>query len=348
MSGVSLVATASSFPETVVDNGFFSTGSGAAGPRMFTGTELRHHVGPDDTATEMIVQATSNLAGATGIDPAADVDLVLTNTSISDAGFTGCGASVCGRLGISPEFVLDLHNTGCVSFISMLKLAEALIATSGARSALIANVANAGGRLFSHPRNRGLSQAPIPGDGCGVGLVVRGDVAPVLAIEVRTYGAWADDMVASGHDGSHYWEPSETPVRIDFAPEKIEAIVKRGTRIVPEAARAALDKAGLRSADVDLLVTNQPNPIFLDNWGATLGIPRSRHVDTFGEHGNLFGAAMPICIERAVLTDRVKAGDNVLLAGFSHAGDYAGAAVVRWGDPSQSLALLRQSIGRVV
>lgn len=43
-----------------------------------------------------------------------------------------------------------------------------------------------------------------------------------------------------------------------------------------------------------LLVTNQPNPIFLRNWNQALEVPRERHVDTFRECGNLFGVGIPV------------------------------------------------------
>ena len=81
--------------------------------------------------------------------------------------------------------------------------------------------------------------------------------------------------------------------------------------------------------DVSLLVTNQPNPIFLRNWREALQVPAERHLDTFAEHGNLFGAGIPVCLDRAVQQGRLSDGDNVVLGGFSHAGDYAAAAVVR-------------------
>ena len=44
--------------------------------------------------------------------------------------FTGCGAEVARVLELSPMGVYDLHNHGCVSFISMIGLAQSLLTTS--------------------------------------------------------------------------------------------------------------------------------------------------------------------------------------------------------------------------
>ena len=85
------------------------------------------------------------------------------------------------------------------------------------------------------------------------------------------------------------------------------------------------------SKELDLLVTNHPNRVFLRNWRDALELPPERHVDTFDDCGNLFAAGIPVNFDRAVTGGRVKAGDTVLMAAFAHAGDFAGAAAVRWG-----------------
>jgi 3-oxoacyl-[acyl-carrier-protein] synthase-3 len=99
---------------------------------------------------------------------------------------------------------------------------------------------------------------------------------------------------------------------------------------VPEVVAAACREAGVRVRDLDLLVTNQPNPIFLRNWREALELPPEAHHDTFDRYGNLFGAAIPINLEDALDRGKLQPGNLLALGGFSHAGDYAAAAIVRW------------------
>lgn len=40
---------------------------------------------------------------------------------------------------------------------------------------------------------------------------------------------------------------------------------------------------------------------------------------------------MPVTLDDAIRSEQIKEGDLVVLAGFGHAGDYAGAAAIRWG-----------------
>jgi 3-oxoacyl-[acyl-carrier-protein] synthase III len=326
---LSLLGTASYLPPTVVKNDFFAPGA-ASRHGMFTAPTTRRHVAPDETAVEMMERASRRLCERLNLVPARDIDLIFTNVSVPDEAFTGSGAELEYRLGSHARFIVDLHNSGCVSFIYMLALAERLLERTGARGALLCCVQNAAGRVFSNEQVRLLSHAPVPGDGCGVGYVARSGTSPVLSVVTRTQGEFASDMVARADDGRRYWQPGPRPISIGFTEERVAAIIHRGNSLVPELVREATRAAGVRVQDLNLLVTNQPNPIFLRNWREALELPQERHHDTFDELGNLFGAAIPINFEYALEAGKVQRGNLVAFGGFAHAGDYAGAAVFRW------------------
>jgi 3-oxoacyl-[acyl-carrier-protein] synthase-3 len=82
--------------------------------------------------------------------------------------------------------------------------------------------------------------------------------------------------------------------------------------------------------ELALLVTNQPNPIFVRNWREALELAPAMHHDTFDRYGNLFGAALPINLEDALACGKLARGGKLALAGFSHAGDYSAAALIDW------------------
>lgn len=330
MTEISLLGVASYLPERIVTNDFFAPGTDAR-VGMFKAPRVRRHVSSDETAAQMIEQASKRLFERLALDPARDVDILFTNVAVPDQAFTGCGAEVAKRIGAKPRWVIDLHNTGCVSFVYMMELAALLMSSSDAKGALLCNVQNAAGRVFSHPEVRGTAQAPVPGDGCGVGYVARGSVAPVLAVVHECRGEFASDMTASGEDGRRYWEPGESPIKLGFTEKRVAAIIERGNRIVPEIVKRACHSAGVSSRDIQLLVTNQPNSIFLRNWREALELAPEQHHDTFAELGNLFGAAIPINLEDALAHEKLAPGDLLALGGFSHAGDYAAAAIIRWG-----------------
>ena len=298
---------------------------------MFRAPRYRHHVAADETAIDMVERAAAGVVDRHGPDALADVDVLITHTQMPDMPFYGGGGAMAHRLGMKPSWVIDLHNGGCAAFVLGLKMAANLLESGQGRSALIAVAQNAAGQIFDQPTVRRKAQAAVPGDGAAVGLVTVSDESPILDVECRTYGEYAGDMTIAVDPPRKWWQPGTGEGYIGFTESKITKVLARGNRQVPEVAYAVCDRIGLKPKDIDLLVTNQPNRVFLRNWREALELPKERHRDTFDECGNLFAAGIPVNLDRAIADGQVKKGDVVMMAAFAHAGDFAGAAAVRWG-----------------
>jgi 3-oxoacyl-[acyl-carrier-protein] synthase-3 len=298
---------------------------------MFRAPSYRHHVAPDESAIDMVQRAATGLVERHGPEVLSDIDILITHTQMPDMPFYGAGGGIAHRLGMRPNWVLDLHNGGCAAFVLGLKVARQLLASGEGRTALVAVAQNAAGQVFNQPAVRRKAQASVPGDGAAVGLVALSEQSPILDIECRTYGEYAGDMTYAVDPPRKWWQPGPGEASIGFTESKIAKVLARGNRQVPEVALAVCDRIGLSGDGVDLLVTNQPNRVFLRNWREALEVPASRHRDSFDACGNLFGAGIPINLDKAIQDGQVQAGGVVLMAAFAHAGDFAGAAAVRWG-----------------
>jgi 3-oxoacyl-[acyl-carrier-protein] synthase-3 len=298
---------------------------------MFRAPRFRHHVADGETAIDMVERAAVGLVERHGHDVIADADILITHTQMPDMPFYGGGGGMAHRLGTKPNWVIDLHNGGCAAFVLALKLARRLIESGEGRSALIAVAQNSAGTAFDQPTVRRKAQASVPGDGAAVGLVTASDESPILDVECRTYGEYAGDMTLAIDPPRKWWQAGPGEASIGFTESKITKVLARGNRQVPEVAYAVCDRIGLAPKDIDLLVTNQPNRAFLRNWREALELPDSKHVDTFEDCGNLFAAGIPVNLDRAISSGRLAKGDVVMMAAFAHAGDFAGAAAIRWG-----------------
>ena len=298
---------------------------------MFRAPRYRHHVAADETAIDMVERAAAGVVDRHGRDALADVDVLITHTQMPDMPFYGGGGGMAHRLGMKPTWVIDLHNGGCAAFVLGLKIAASLLDSGQGRSALIAVAQNAAGQIFNQPTVRRKAQAAVPGDGAAVGLVTVSDESPILDVECRTYGEYAGDMTIAVDPPRKWWQPGSGEGYIGFTESKITKVLARGNRQVPAVAYAICDRIGLRPQDIDLLVTNQPNRVFLRNWREALELPEEKHRDTFDECGNLFAAGIPVNLDRAITDGQLNKGDVVMMAAFAHAGDFAGAAAVRWG-----------------
>ncbi|AZG45290.1 3-oxoacyl-ACP synthase III family protein [Gordonia insulae] len=300
---------------------------------MFRAPAFRHHAADDETSADMMLSAARVLTERHGEDYFDEVDVVLTHSQLPEVPVRGCGGEVAHRLGLRPTTVLDVHNGGCAAFIHMIDLAGALLRANGGRRALLGLAQNSASQVFTQEQVRGKPQASIPGDGAAVAVVTIDDDrgSPVLGLTCHSYGQYSGDMTGVSDPQRKYWEAGPGQIHIGFTEAKITKVLARGNRMVPEAAIEVADAIGIAPADLDWFITNQPNRIFLRNWRDALELPESRHADTFDECGNLFAVGIPITLDTAVTDGRIHDGDVVMTAAFAHAGDFAGAAALRWG-----------------
>jgi 3-oxoacyl-[acyl-carrier-protein] synthase III len=337
MNTIGIVATGSYLPGAKVSAEFFGVDGESLKAPLLRAPTSRHHVVREERAAEMIERAARPMLERLGLVAGSSVDLLITNVLLPDLPLTGCGAEVAQRLGCTPDWIIDLHNGGCASFIYMLKIASSIIAGGGARTALLCNVQNTAGQVYVQPMLRRQRQSAVPGDGCGVAYLASDAGSPVMTVQTRNDPQTAGDMMIELSDGRKYWEPGTSELNISFSSDHAKEIVERGNRLIPELVREVCGRIDAESDDINVLVTNQPNRSYLRNWRRALAIDESRHVDTFDRYGNLLGAAVPVTLDDAVKRDIIRDGDLVMLAGFAHAGDFAAAAAVRWNKSAMAL-----------
>ncbi len=326
---ISLVDIESVMPKKIVLNNYFGEEESRQKNKMFSGTIERRHMERDEMASDYFAQAAQNIFARLNLDPQIDVDMILTNVSIPDESFTGCGAVVNKKIQGKAQWIFDMHNTGCVSFIYLLDIAKTYFEAGKAKSALICVGQTAGGRVFGQEDTRQLAQAAIPGDGFAVAYVTSSDVRPILAMSFKNFPQYSEDMYGD-FDGRKWWESRSVSGRIDFNEDKSAMIVARGNKAVPEMIYKACADIKIKTTDIDFLITNQPNTNFLRNWREAVMLPKEKHLDTFEKYANLFGAGIPVTLAEAVRDKKIQSGQLLCLAGFSHACDYSGAILLRW------------------
>lgn len=302
---------------------------------MFRAPAHRHHAGADESNADMMVAAAQRLIARHGAGHLDDVDIVVTHSQLPEVPVRGCAGELAHRLGLRPTTVLDVHNGGCAAFLHMIEVGGALLRARGGGTALLALAQNSAGQIFTQEQVRGKAQAAIPGDGAAVATLMLGDGPnPVLTTVCRSHGEYSADMTAVSEPARKYWESGPGQIHVGFTESKIAKVLTRGNRLVPEVAIEAATAIDIRPRDLDWLITNQPNRIFLRNWLEALELPAERHPDTFEECGNLFAVGIPMTLDALIDSGRLRDPDVIMMAAFAHAGDFAAAAAVRWSGRS--------------
>jgi 3-oxoacyl-[acyl-carrier-protein] synthase-3 len=107
-------------------------------------------------------------------------------------------------------------------------------------------------------------------------------------------------------------------------------VFKHAVRAMEEAACTALTANGMTPSDVSLLIPHQANRRIIDATARRLGITEEeRIVINLHNYGNTSSASIPISLDEANRSGRMKEGDIVLLDAFGGGFTY-GSALMRW------------------
>ena len=106
-------------------------------------------------------------------------------------------------------------------------------------------------------------------------------------------------------------------------------VFKFAVRKTEEICRRLLEKNGLGPADVDLFVSHQANRRIIEAAAKHLGLDDDKVVINIDKFGNTTGATIPLALEDAMASGRLKKGDLVVLTSVG-AGFTVGSVLLRW------------------
>ncbi|KAF5755316.1 putative beta-ketoacyl-[acyl-carrier-protein] synthase III [Helianthus annuus] len=135
--------------------------------------------------------------------------------------------------------------------------------------------------------------------------------------------------LASGCDGDSLGF-SPTHASFSYIQMNGQEVFRFVVKVVPESIKASLAKASFRLSDIDWLLVHQANQRIIDHLATKLEFPMDRVISNVKNYGNTSAASIPLALDEAVRSGKVKEGQTIVTAGFG-AGLSWGSAVVRWG-----------------
>ena len=299
-----------------------------------TGIRARHFVDDGVVCSDLAEQAARRAMQAAGVGP-QDIDLIIVATSTPDMVFPSTAAILQGKLGIThgaPAF--DVQAV-CSGFVYALTVADSLIRTGTARRALVI-----GAEVFSRILDfKDRTTCVLFGDGAGAVVLEAVDAvdasdaaaarspaaapaadlaAPAAAAAPRV-GILSTDLHADGRHVGILCTPGtvsggqvlgDPTLKMDG-----QAVFKMAVKVLEEAARAALDKAGATEADIDFLIPHQANIRIMQSTARKLKLGEDRVIVTVDQHGNTSAASIPLALDTAVRDGRIQRGHRLMLEG---------------------------------
>ena len=112
--------------------------------------------------------------------------------------------------------------------------------------------------------------------------------------------------------------------------EQRQTVFKFAVRNMEEVCRRILERNNLTADDLDLFVPHQASGRIILAAAEKLGLPRDKVVINIDRFGNTTAGTIPLALNDAVESGRLKKGDLILLTSVG-AGFTVGSVLVRWG-----------------
>jgi 3-oxoacyl-[acyl-carrier-protein] synthase III len=268
-----------------------------------TGIHARHFAAPDVTSSDLGAHAARQAIEAAGID-AAEIDLIIVATSTPDMVFPSAACILQNKLGIAGAAAFDVQAV-CSGFVYALTIADSMIKAGAAHKALVI-----GAEVFSRILDfKDRTTCVLFGDGAGAVVLEASSTPGILSSDLHADGKHVGILCVPGtvSGGQVFGDPL---LKMDG-----QAVFKLAVGVLEDAARAALAKAGKTEADIDWLIPHQANIRIMQSTAKRLKLSMDKVIVTVGEHGNTSAASIPLALDSAVRTGKVKKGDTLMLEG---------------------------------
>jgi 3-oxoacyl-[acyl-carrier-protein] synthase-3 len=170
------------------------------------------------------------------------------------------------------------------------------------------------------------------GDGAGACVVSAAgpDDGAILDFEHEIDGSGGPALYMPA--GGSLNPPSHDTVdrRMHYVKQEGQTVFKFAVRKTEEISRRLLDRNGLKPSDLDLFVSHQANGRIIQAATEKLGVDPEKVIINIERFGNTTAATIPLALNDAICSGRLKKGHLVLLASVG-AGFTVGSVLVRWG-----------------
>lgn len=292
-----------------------------------TGISERRIAANDEDTSDMCVEAARGAFEMAGVT-AADIDLILAATVTPDFRLPSMACIIQKKLGAKSAASMDIA-AACAGFIHGLSIGQAYINAGSYRRILVFGAE----KLSSVTNYEDRNTCVLFGDAAGAAVLTPSDDdSGILATYLKSDGS-LDRLLYIPTGGTH--DPClgangdrdhglGTCIRMNG-----NEVFKHAVRFMGDAAMRVVKEAGLTTDQVDLLVPHQANIRIIRATAERMGLPWDRVYMNIDRYGNTSAASVPLALDEAIRTGRIKRGDNVVSVAFG-GGLTWGAVLFRW------------------
>ncbi len=322
MTYARIAGTGSYLPERVLTNAELATRVDTSDEWIAerTGIRQRHLAADGQTTGDLAYEASVRALAAAGVS-ASEIDLIVLGTTTPDIIFPSTACLLQHRLGANGCAAFDV-NAACSGFIYALGVANQFIRGGAAKCALVVGAETLSRMLDWSDRGTCV----LFGDGAGAVVLKADDETGILSTHLHADGGHKELLYNPVGVSKGFTDEPNHGVRVLMTGNEVFKVAVKTLDAVVEETLAAnqLDKSA-----IDWLIPHQANLRIITATARRLAMPMDRVVVTVDRHGNTSAASVPLALDEAVRSGRVKRGELLLLEAFG-GGFTWGSALLRY------------------
>jgi len=289
-----------------------------------TGIKERRIADDDEASSDMAAKACQRaleMAGCTN----EEIDVLIVGTVTPDYRLPSCACVVQEKIGLPNAVAFDVV-AACAGFINGISIAGSFVESGVYKKALVVGVE----KLSAFTNYKDRNTCVLFGDAAGAAVVTGGH---------GDRGILSTFLKSDGRMRKLLWAKTGgtvNPYTADFDYNGSDKITMNGSDVFKVAVRemanatnSALEKAGVDSSQISMVIPHQANIRIIEALAKRLKVDMSKVYKNIHKYGNTSAASVPLALDEANREGKIKEGDYIVLVAFG-GGLIWGSALIKW------------------
>ena len=294
--------------------------------RTRSGIGERRIAAENEACSDMAVRAARS-ALADAKMSAGDIDLLIVATCTPDSPLPSTACIVQHKLGVPAHTTCFDISAACSGFLYAMEIAYGQLLTNRYKCALIIGAE----KLSTIVDWSDRTTCVLFGDAAGAAVLTKVPQPGIgiIGSDLGADGEFADKLMIQSGGSSSPASAQTVEGRQHFIRMNGREVFKSAVRVMETVCREMMEQHQLTPDQINLVIPHQANIRIIEALAANLKLPMDKFFVNLDRFGNTSSASIPLALDEARRSGRVKAGDLTLLVAFG-AGLTYGAALVRW------------------
>ena len=293
--------------------------------RTRTGIRERHYADPGIATSHLGTEAAKKLLAAKGVAP-EEIEMIVLATVTPDMLFPATACLIQDRLGAKKAWGFDL-SAACSGFAYALTVGAQFVGSGAHKKVLV--IGSDVMTSILDPKDR--STYVLFGDGAGAVLLepATSESEGIIDFAHDVDGSGGAYLYMPGGGSLHPASQQTVEKRMHYVHQEGAQVFKYAVRRMSELACQILERNGLTSRDLALVIPHQANLRIIRAMQERLGVDDSKVLVNIDRFGNTTAGTIPLGMMDALEQKRLHKGNLVLLIAVG-AGFTTGAVLMRW------------------